>query len=505
MNPPVSFFQRIFSLLQVRPIIGGLEVSDQVLRLAYFDGRMWQLHAVRLAPGTLEDGKVKDRPAFIAALSELKAGAKIGGRDRKKMVSVVVALSSVSAYSKVFTLPMVGGENFEKAVALNLEMISPNEMSQVYAGWQVVGKNDAIHESEILAGFVDRALVNDVVGSLLAAGFIAVAVESRPLALTRVLREKGSGIEPGKSYLLVNLDNNGLDFLVVRNRQLYFEYSRPWRDVADGKGEISLPAFRDELVASLRQVSNFYRQHWPEPIGAVIVAASSFQDEVGAAVADNFSMPAASLTLEMGQPISSEWLIALGASLRGAEFDAFSKEISFLGDELADRFRGMQVINFLKFWQVLVPASLGILVLFFAVAGVFAQRTEMATQTELTFNADPRQAAEVSALEASSTDFNALVAMVQQTEAEPHPASGMLGRLQDLAAQDGVTISHLSFTGSAAPVSLAALAPSEDRILAFKAALAADPDFSDVTLPVTGVQQNGDTFSFTISFWYIGK
>ena len=65
------FLERLVSALRVRQNAGGLEVSDEVLRFAYYDGALWQLQSVRLAPGVVVDGRIKDREAFRAALLEL--------------------------------------------------------------------------------------------------------------------------------------------------------------------------------------------------------------------------------------------------------------------------------------------------------------------------------------------------------------------------------------------------------------------------------------------------
>lgn len=40
---------KLLRILHIRPIAGGLEVTDHLLRLAYFDGAAWQFRAVSIA------------------------------------------------------------------------------------------------------------------------------------------------------------------------------------------------------------------------------------------------------------------------------------------------------------------------------------------------------------------------------------------------------------------------------------------------------------------------
>ena len=490
--------RKILSFLRVRSTAGGLEVSDQVLRLVYFDGKTWQMTAIRLEPGTLENGKIKNRDAFVTALSGLKA--KVLGTKSKKKMNVVTAFSSVNVYSQVFTLPIIEGENLEKAVALNVQMMSPVDAAQVYSGWQLVGRDEAALKLEIAVAFIDKALVDEMTEVLLLAGFITVGIESRPLALMRVLREKGSGIDTGKAYLLVNIDNSGLEFLVVRKGNLYFEYSNRWAEIVNEKGEVPEGKFEETLSASLRQVMNFYGQHWPEPLSAVILSAVAFQEDAEKAIQSSTSgLPIIKLTLVMGQPVSSEWLVALGSSLRGFRSSGQDKEINLLGEGAADTWGREQMLNFLNFWRVVIPVAFGLLVLTFFLANNFLAGTaeDVASQSGSNLGG---QSGEVATLQASSTAFNQSIARFAAIEAGLQPKYKVLEALNTIATPLNITLSHVTYGGNGAPVSISGTTSSEDRILALKSAIEADPRFGTVTLPLSAIQQNGTTFSFTMSF-----
>ena len=82
------------------------------------------METIRLAPGIMEKGVIKDKPAFAAALQELRSKLPAAKR-KKRILNVFVAMSSVNMYSQVFTLPVMEGEDFDKAIELNVQMISP--------------------------------------------------------------------------------------------------------------------------------------------------------------------------------------------------------------------------------------------------------------------------------------------------------------------------------------------------------------------------------------------
>jgi Tfp pilus assembly protein PilN len=498
MNAIKFFYQKILSFLRIRTTAGGLEISDEVLRLVYFDGKTRQMAAVRLAPGVMEKGKLKNADAFITAMRELKLKVP-ASRDKKKKMNVVVSMSSVNIYSQVFTLPLLEGEELTKAIALNVQMLSPVDVSQEYSGWQILGKDEVNLRLEVLVAFIDKKIVDETVQALFVAGFLTVDVESRALALTRILREKGAGIDVNKSYLLLNIDNSGMDFLVIRKGQLYFEYTNQWADIADEKGQIPVEKFETTLTASLRQVANFYNQHWPEPLSAVILSAAAFGDEAEKSITAA-SLPIINLTLVIGTPVSSEWLVVLGCSLRGLQSSLYDKEINLSGEGAQDTFQKEKFLHFLDFWRIFVPLVLAFLIVISAVADSYFVSTKKTIESQSSFTQQGQSLQQIAALEASSTAFNQSVALFQNAEQQQSPIAPILTSLTNLAANNGVTISHISFTGANAPILLSGVAQTETQIQSLESAISADPKFGPVTLPLSGIQLNNQIYSFSMTF-----
>ena len=497
-----DFFQKLLSLLRVRATAVGLDVSDEVLRLVRFDGKTWQLFAMRMEPGVLEGGKVKDKEAFVAALSALKA--KFAPKaDKNKKTNVVVSLTSLNVYTQVFNLPVIADKELDKAIALNVQMLSPADAAQVYSGWQIVGRDEKDLHLEILTAFADKTAVDEVSQALLDAGFISVAAESRSLALVRLLRERVAGIDIKKPYLFVNIDTAGMDFMIVRNGALYFEYANRWKDIMDDKGQMSVEKFESVLTASLRQVINFYGQYWPDPPSAVILSALAFDDNTEKLIATNFSLSVIRLTLVMGQPISSEWLVALGSSLRGLATSHDDEEINFLGEGAREIFHKEQFTRFMSFWRILFPVACGLLILMFAVADFFVTGNKSAIVAESNTMVGSAESQQIALLEASATQFNQSVSLLASAEQSLIPKNVLLNDVENLASGNNVTISHFVFPGAGSEITLSATAPTEDDVIAFKSALTADPKIRAVNFPPTNVVESGGIYSFSLTFSFL--
>jgi hypothetical protein len=493
------YFRKVLSFLRVRTVAGGLEISDQVLRLAYFDGKTWQTAAAVLGPGVMERGVIKDAGAFSAALLSLRSKIR-ALRNRKKNMNVVVALSSASVYTQSFTLPQMGDKELGKAIDLNIQMSSPDDLTKSYFGSEVLARDDEHVRLEVAAAFIDRKIVDDIIGFLFAAGFIAVFVESRALSLARIVRERAAGIDLEQSYILLDVDNAGIDFLVVKKGRLYFEYATPWADIADDKGQVAMEKFTETISANLRQVMNFYHQHWQDALSGIIVSSIMSEEEVRSLAQETSALPVMSLTHSTEQEMPLEWFVAFGAGLRGEKGDMNDKEINLAGEGAADAFRKERVEHFLELWQVLVPAALGILLVTLFLAYNFLAVTQEQVTSEEAPGGQSKQDAAIAALQASSTAFNQDVQVALAAQSHADVSHKIIDELYTIAASSSVSISSLAFQGPSAPIALSGIAATENDIIEFKDLIEADPNFGPANLPLSDIQPSLSAYSFSMTF-----
>ena len=487
---------KLLRFLHIRPITGGLEITDQLLRLAYSDGATWQFRAVRMELGVCEEGKIKDAEAFQAALSALRAQIpELSSKNRT--MNVVISLGAASIYNQIFNLPLIKGEGFETAVKLNLQMSSPMDVAETYSGWEVISRDEAVGRAEVLGAFADHVTVDAVTNALFPAGFVAVAVESKALAIARVVRECGPGFDPQKSYLIAIIDDSGLDFIILRRGWLCFEYMNPWRDIADEKGAITIGKFSQAFALGLRQVANFYRQHWQDPIAGIGLSGDFLMEEARNVIGKTEPMSIFLLEDALGGVVSDAWITSLGSGLRAVLPRSKDKEISFFGEGAKELFENNRIIDFLAFWRVAVPVVLGILLGVFAFANIFLTTTENTTEAYSTsiasVGATTKQ--EMTDLLARATNFNNSVAMISSVQASLLPSYAVINAISNAAIESGVTITRITSQSDTTPISVFGQAQSEDAILAFKSAIAQISGFGPVNLPLAGIQGSGTSYS----------
>ncbi len=504
------FYEKFLKVFKAKPFVGGLEISDTAIRFTHFDGKHWQLLSERLLPGVVDAGQIKKYDDFLLGLKKLHAGIT-GGTNGGRRISVVTLLSSIPIYSQIFMLPVISGENLEKAIELNLQVLSPADESQNYAGWQIVGKDATTVNLEILTSFINRSIVDEVNKALKDAGFLAVAFEFRALALARLMREFGSGFDREKSYLMLSLDASGLDALVVRRGELYFEYFNFWRDLLQSdEREVPISIFESAVVRNINQVLNFYNQHWPgDRIAEVFVSAGDLNKESERIIGENFPLATREFTLKISESISYEWFISLGAGLRALVARSKDKDINFLGHEAQEEFRKDHLMNFLDFWRLLIPASFIIFLGVFFAADLFLGKTLGVLKMDPIYQSPDAKIQELELLQAKARQFNNSINIIRATRSQIGQRNPLLEKLNALSGANNVKITRLNFdqTGS---VRFTGEAPTVDAISNFRKAIeAASGDFKEVNLPFSEIIKTGtppqEAFSFSMSFLVISS
>ena len=491
--------ERILSFLQARTKIGGLEISDTALRFAYFKDKAFHSEGLRLPPGIVENGEVKNQEQLVEALRNLRKQISADFHQRK-LINVVATLSSARIYIKAFALPLIEGENLEEAVRLNIKMISPIELSQAYSGWQPVDRNQSESKLEILTAFANKAFVDQTSGLLKEAGFFPIAIETGALSLVRLLREQGVGFEPDKFYLLTSIDNRGLQFLIIRRGQLHFEYFNSWNDIQGDAKEISWQDFEATVKRNLHQVLNFYGSQWPEPLTGVFLLTNSFGEEVSKIIRENFSLTVTELKLKLDEPVGRELFEVAGGALRAEMPRSKDLDINLLGITVQEEFRRWQIIDFLKFWELLAPSLLGILLAALVISYFSLVNLRHSLENQSSFSMNEKRTEEISSFKSQIDEFNRSVSLVSSLQDSLKQKSPLLDKIGSLMSSGGLTLDRLHLQAGGLPAVLSGEAKSQDILLNFKNALAADPAFDSVNLPLNDIQPKNDGLTFTINF-----
>lgn len=490
---PRSFLDATLSILRVHPRVGGLEISDSTLRFVSWDGAAWQTITVRMPVGTLRAGEIQNRDFFLRALVTLRSQIVQSDLSHSR-VNVVAVLSSRSIFLKRVLLPPHEVRDRVHVIDLNLRSISPIPFEEAYAGWQIIADGASNRRPEILAGILEKSIVQSLNAALYEAGFTVIAIESRALALIRYVR---SLPDMDGSFVVVHLDQHALDIALVRNGAVELDYLEPWS--AEDYDFISSESMQAAFVGQVRQVMT-YASSRGIMVDRIFVVAPDVYDTALALIQS--VIPSISVSALPGGDfgVGEDWYVALGAGLRGLIPRRLDHEISVLGVDANEQFRREQMVRFLSLWRVLVPAALGILGAVFIIFWFILGAMLRTLTAETLFQLPVSQKVTIETLERDAQIFNGDVAMLRTAESARYLSGPILHRILALAEQSGIVLDRISFDSPNTPIRVTGRSKNQESIGGFRAGLENDPLLRDIRLSLSDIVSGPQGFSFIINF-----
>jgi len=487
-------FSNFGRLISPMPEIGGLEITDSAIHFLKIKKDSLQRASLRLPPGIIEGGKVKDGQVANLTSALKQVHAQISA-DAKRVVNVVLSLPDSNTYIQSFNVPKVAETGLAEAAELNLRMISPIPIEASYYGWQKVGETETGGGSlEILGAFMPSANIDQIVTALHGAGFGIAAVEFAALSLVRHLRYL-KAISNTSAYLVIHLIPEGLDFVVIKNNNLYFNYFYQWNLIQADNRSISLENLKDAVQSETAKVLNFYLGHWGSQIKNIIVVAPVLREEIKAFIGEKFS------SIQLETLDTKDVSVVTGAVLRGKISRADDTDISLTSESAANIFEQEQALRFTSIWRNVLFAVGGFILIIFAITDIYLTKAA----DNLTKDIDPTNTnqsgiQEVIRLEDKAKDFNRLVGFVSQARNSSQKFSPLLYYLDQLAL-GRVSFDRIYLQSLLRPVVVSGTAPSENTIVDFKRKLEAQPQLDEVELPLSSIiaRSNGQ-LGFDISF-----
>jgi len=299
---------------------------------------------------------------------------------------------------------------------------------------------------EILSAFVGRTVVDEITEDLRVSGFLPVALESGAFSVARLIRDKMNGFDPAKAYLVLNLRSGGMDFLILRKGMLHFEYFVSWHDIQANEKKIPLPLFQDAIIRNVRQVLNFYGQHWQEPLSDMLIAGGELSDEITRTVQANFPLTPHRPELAIGGDVLGEWFPALGVGLRALVARRQDKDINLLSPDAQQEFQEQHLLSFLRFWRIMIPLSLLMLAAALFGGNWFLNQKKDELNLQLA-GGGVRTVGEAATLQAKVQKFNDSIRAIASIREDFKPKFTLLKKINALTAAGGVNLTRFSFNG----------------------------------------------------------
>ncbi|MFZ2303851.1 MAG: pilus assembly protein PilM [Minisyncoccia bacterium] len=483
----------LLNLLTKEKRVAGIEISDSVVRIAFFhqNGKKKSrasIHLVALnksqdaktetqqqiepddelilieepiASNIIADGVVVDADLLTSTLKEIWSKAKLGTDY------AVVAIPDDKIYSRIFSFPKsVTEERITEAMRLAISFQLPVKTEDAYLDWErTPGTTTA---NEILLSTIPREVAEGYVRALEKAGIKTVALESHLASIARAVK-----LASGETTIFSKKTPDGATIFVLRDGILRFSRTLPVNFVPESDLHSEIKKIKDAIASETK--------------GAI-----TEQDLVNATVRDEHSNRE-----EITEP-KSKWLIALGAAMRGKIPEGKDNLVSLLPVGTEEAYSYQRATTFITLMRNLfISISIffvsAYLVTYISMLSLLQKGTEQVTT--LSSSAIPPELVEKEKLIA---EVNVITETGAKFLAQMPIWSVVLTELV-LRTPDGITISTFSAPNFTDRFSLAGNAKNRTILNNYKKTLQESAMLSEVELPLTNLDKE-ENIPFSISF-----
>lgn len=478
--------------------IGGLEISDSSLRFLQVKNNSVVRASLRLPPKIIQDGLLKDPKLFAAALRNLHQQIN----DKPKPINVILIIPPSLIYAQSFSVPILEKKQMDEAIDLNLQMLSPSDIDKSYYDYQEISENKNLGTIDLLGAFVKSDVIDDYKKIIKASGFNIIAIEFAGLALTRLIKQRWTGLTTEQRYLVVSLDSSGVLMLILKNGNLYFNHFTPWKEIVQGAKDPNKFEFGDikEFFSrEIQRVMNFYLGRFGKPIEESILVSPSFNYEIVKVLSEEFKLKIRNLAIAELPQLRPSWFAVLGSGLRGLTSRSKDIEISLTQTEAQSEYYFERGLHFLAIWRnITIGVLIFLLTTFTATATFFRQEVnKLETQIAKEFSVEDAKT-QIEA-QAEIVRFNSLVDSITVSVSKENGWSFFMSEIKRLSEETIKLTRVYHEIGSS--VSLSGVADSQQDAIAFKKRLDSYLDYVEVDLPLSNIRTEPDgTITFSLKF-----
>jgi len=482
------------------PGIAGVEISDRSIRFVRLDTDMAVAHAlyVSLAPGVVEDGKIMDMGAFIAALRGLRASV---GTRGKSGVPVIMSVSPALVYAQEFSLPYLVGNALEEAALLNLRVISPMDFDMAYADWQEVEHaEEAGVRGDIRAVgvFAERQSIDAYMKAATLVGFVPVAVEFASLSVARAISE---GLDPSlrsDPALGMGMTESGIMFFIMDGGFPCFTRFMSWSAVQGGavdtEAVVTVERLKEVVGMELRRFSDFYQSKWKGSIGRIFVMNAASNGDIEGWIKKEFSLEVFAVGGYQGT--DRAYMAACGAAIRGRIPRALDRLISIAPAGTEEQYFRSRITGFISLWRRMSWGVIGGVAVAMLILDLVAARIEEGTMRRAEGQGG-QEAVAVRSLEERAMAFNAHVTKAEKAISMALPIGSGIGAIVG-AERNGVKVTGIRTGNNPRSASINGTALTEQEVVAFKVRVADNPVIERIDMPLSAiVSAPGQKISFS--------
>lgn len=483
--------KQILEQLSPEPRVAGLAIGHDEIRYVREGKKGEEKYFIRLPEKTIEQGRVMNPEELQRALEGLHD--MILPKKKEEVIKAVVSLPPGAVYTQSLKIPYVGENQLKESVQLNLEIVTPIRAEDALMGWQKVKEFD--NEIEILGAFMEKAKAENIRAPLERAKFYPVAFEFPALSMMRVARLADK--EGIKAF--AHISNDGIDFFIVKEGALYFDYFISWKEIQGEAKEITGELFEEALEKEMRRVSNFALSKASKDIDKVSYVAEGLEARFERVVRDKLGFKTEKVEIE-GSTQGPAWYVAEGAGRRRDEGEE-SREINIGAGGLRQAFFEDRLVRFIHLWR---DIAVGALVIFLLIDGIGATalgKAARSVETQVAAFRARGEKEELRHLDTQVKEFNTLVAGITKAKEGDRNWSAFLLNLRRAAESKSIRIIRIEVDARSGAVSISAEGADHASVIEFKNVLEREPGLESVDLPLSKIAvTEGNNVTFTLSF-----
>jgi len=478
--------------------IAGLEVSNTSLKYLQIKNNAIIQASLRLPPGIVERGIIKDKKNLIAALKNLHLQVA----PLTKTLNIVLVVPSKLVFAQAFTVPIVEKEHLEESILLNLQMISPNKIEESYYDWQEIKENKDLGSLDLLGAFTASAPINEYEEVLKEANFSVVAVEFPGLSLARLIKERWGGIEQEQQYILIYLSGEGLLVSILKNGNLYFNHFTPWLSIQGSLDPktTSFDKLQSLITQEIQRVLNYYLGKVGKPLTEAILISPVFNYEIVKIASEKLGLKIRNLTIAELPDLQPAWFPALGAGLRGIISRAKDSFISLTQTSTLTEYYQERLINFTRLWRHIILSTVTFIFISYVVvdSSFVQQEKQLRLRTTEEFSLSDLQNSRT--IQENIGSFNRLLGLIEKVTTQENTWSQFIVKMQSLAGVE-ISIERLYADKVGKTVQISGKAQSEQAAINYKNRLLAVPEIENVLLPLSNLKTDANQrVSFSLTF-----
>ena len=488
----------ILNLLTKEKRVAGIEISDSVVRIAFFrpNGKKKKtptlMHLISMdsaqkettetngvtdenvdlvlieepiAANIIADGVVVDIDLLGKALKNIWETAKLGADY------AIVAIPDDKIYSRIFSFPKtIDGIRLNEAMRLAIGFQLPMKTEDMYLDWERTAGTPTLNE--ILLSTIPKEVAQKYITALEIAGIKTLALESHLASIARAVK-----LTPKETTIFSKKTPDGATIFGLEDGILRFSRALPFRFVPEDKIPSEIKKLKMSLETGLSAVAN-KSVHEEELADAKIRDDYANRPELSGA--------------------NSKWLIPLGAAIRAKIPEGEDNLVSLLPVGTEEAYSYQKATIFITLIRNMTIGVSAFFVIAFLSAYIFVfSLSQKANYTINTLSAS-QVSPELLAQEASIERVNALTNVASSILAET-PLWSVLLEETTKRITDGITISSFSAPSISDRIALTGVAHNRATLNQFRKSLQGSPMFADVELPVTNLEQK-ENIPFSTSF-----